>query len=146
MEASTLTMFDKYGPYWLVTVSDPEPPLTPLQDYQRMFDNAEKERADKFNANCMAYGKWQAALQAAAAAGYVGRDAEIYADGFSGVSAKLTDPRKEGKESIFREGRRARGTQEWQRVIRVEAVKARKVVEPEPEFCYREGLIANGEY
>lgn len=147
MESSMITMFDKHGnAYWNVIVSDPEPQLTVMQAYQRMFERAEKERADRFNAECLEYGKRQAGISAAAAAGYVGRDAEIYADGFAGVPAKITDPRKEGKESIFREGRRYRGTQEGQRLIRVEAVRARRVIEPPPEFCYREGLIVNGEY
>lgn len=39
--------------------------------------------------------------------GYTGRDAEVFLMGFTGVSAKVVNPRQSGCEEVFRAGREA---------------------------------------
>lgn len=114
----------------------------------KIWAERESEAADEFTALCNRDGRLVAARQFAAAAGYTGRDADVFCAGFEGVNAKSVNPRAEGREPIFREGRAAWGSKEGQRAWRVESVRARSIrapVLPAP-FNPGCGLIANGEY
>lgn len=114
----------------------------------QVFREREQEAADEFNAECTAHGRRAAAEEIAAARGLIGRDAELFADGFCGVAAKWANPRKEGREPIFREGRRAWGGADGQRLARAKAVAARSILAPSAPrpFNPGHGLIANGEH
>lgn len=116
-----------------------------LADYNRIFDAKEKLREEKFTADCWREGRAIVAVEAAAAKGYTGRDAEVFAEGFCGVPAKRADPRAEGREMISREGRAEYGKAEVQRAIRVASEKARSTLERPAPFHYSEGAISNGE-
>lgn len=107
---------------------------------QRMLNEA-RER------ELLGMGRMIAARAAATEAGLVDRDAEVFADGFCGVPAKLSNPRAEGREAIFRRGRHTYMDPRWQAAARAAAAAARKSVPREHAVPLREGgLIANGEY
>jgi hypothetical protein len=134
-----------WGHYIESTESAHEWELRTISD---IYNRREKEAANEFTAKCNEQGREEAAKQQARAAGYAGRDAEVFELGFRGWSAKFANPRAEGREHIFREGRRAWGSAEGQRLTRIETVKERSCiarVEPVP-FNVGRGLIANGEF
>lgn len=119
-----------------------------LRMIAKVYCEREDEARREFNRDCEVEGRRVAANQFAEAAGYSGRDAEIFRAGFCGSSAKFVNPRAEGRESIFRAGRIAGASRAGQRACRIEAVRARSIlpaVEPLP-FNRGTGLIANGEY
>jgi hypothetical protein len=116
-----------------------------MDRYNQIFDAREKESWDNFNRACEDHGRQSAAEDAAKAAGYEGRDAEVFIDGFTGYSIKAVNPRREGREDIFRAGRKAAQSAEGQRAIRVAQVKARSILTREPPRPWSEGgEIANG--
>jgi hypothetical protein len=113
--------------------------------YNQIFEQREQASWDNFTRDCEDYGRRSAAEDAAKMAGFDGRDAEIFIDGFIGYSIKAVDPRKEGREGVFRAGRKAAQSPEWQRAIRVAQVKARSIVKRVPPVPWSEGgEIANG--
>lgn len=108
----------------------------------------EAEAEAQFTKDCERKGRADAGRDAAQIAGYSGRDAEVFCDGFRGISAKIVNPRAEGRESIFLAGRAAWGSHEGQRSFRAASVAARSVIEKVPAKPFNPGLglIANGEH
>lgn len=94
----------------------------------QIFAARESEAEQRFTADCAQYGRQAAAMQLAAAVGYEGRHAEMFIAGFVGASAKHVNPRAEGLEKVFREGRAAWGSNDGQRLVRIESVKARSIL------------------
>lgn len=120
---------------------------SPLHCMNRAIEDRENQAREAFNKKCKLAGRELAGRDAAAAAGFSGRDAEMFVLGFTGCPAKWADPRSEGRESIFRAGRKAWGTKEGQRASRAAEVTARRTIEFEPSVPISEsGLIANGEH
>lgn len=79
-------------------------------------------------ADCVSLGRRAAAQEIAVARGLTGRAAEVFADGFCGVSAKWTNPRAEGLEPTFRAGRKAAQTPDAQRAVRIATVAQNAIV------------------
>lgn len=116
-----------WGHYVAVTESASDYEMRMLS---RIYEEREQEAAREFTAACEGEGRQVAARILAAAAGLEGRDAEVFCFGFCGWSAKLVNPRAEGREPQFRAGRLAWGSKEGQRLWRIESVKARSVIPP----------------
>ena len=119
-----------------------------MRVYEKIFREREDEANLEFERACSGLGRQMAAAQFASAAGLSGRDAEVFVQGFCGWSAKISDPRSEGRECVFRAGRAAWGSKDGQRACRVAAVQARSVVPrvaPRP-FRPASGPISNHEY
>lgn len=118
-----------------------------IRTLARIYREREEEAEAAFNRECEAEGRCNAARTLAEAAGFTGRDAVIFSAGFCGSKAKFIDPRSEGREAVFRAGRRAWGSSEGQRTYRMEAVRARSRLQKTPPrpFSPGLGLIANGE-
>lgn len=113
-----------------------------------MIEKREQDARNEFEERCRQEGRKVAAEKAARAAGYVGRDAEVFAAGFRGVPAIQQNSRAEGREPIFRAGRMAWGSNEGQRACRVASVRARSVVQqvlPAP-LDLGAGLLSNNEF
>lgn len=136
-----------YTVRWGIYVESEDQPTYEIRMLAKIFRERDDEASAQFNKECEVVGRTNAAHQIAAAAGYTGRDAEIFVSGFCGSSAKIVNPRAEGREHIFRAGRVAWGSNNGQRTWRVESVKARTVVRlvVATPLAYG-GLIANGEY
>ena len=102
------------------------------EDFTRSVSRQIKREAETASAgrqaDCVERGRRVAAQKIAAERGLAGRAAEVFADGFCGVSAKWTDPRAEGLEPVFRAGRAAATTPDAQRAVRVETVAQNHIV------------------
>lgn len=92
----------------------------------RAAEKDEKIDADAFNARCESMGREAAGQALAEVAGHVGIAAHYFVLGFCGASAKACNPRAEGMEQAFRDGRLARNTPDGQRAARAAAVAARR--------------------
>lgn len=118
-----------------------------MREYANIFDAREQNAQAQYTQQCEALGRLMAAGEAADESGLSGRDAEVFISGFKGVPAKTANPRAEGREHLFRAGRRAWGEPRWQRAYRAASVRARSMIEFDTTIQFREGgLIANGEH
>lgn len=132
---------------WTVNYGESDTDMLSLAGLSRAMDERQARLDEDREATLLGIGRNQAAQNAAAEAGLAGRDAEVFVAGFVGASAKQVDPRSEGRESIFRAGRKAYSEPRWQQASRAAAAAARKDVPREhAEPINMGGLIANGEY
>ncbi len=74
----------------------------------RHFSRLEQEDRQHYEKWLLAQGVNQVAKEIAAERGLSGMAAEYFVDGFNGRSAAFVNPRKDGMEPVFRDGRRAK--------------------------------------
>ena len=74
----------------------------------RHFSRLEQEDRQHYEKWLLAQGANQVAKEIAAERGLSGMAAEYFVDGFNGRSAAFVNPRKDGMEPVFRDGRRAK--------------------------------------
>ena len=74
----------------------------------RHFSRLEQEDRQHYEKWLLAQGVNKVAKEIAAERGLSGMAAEYFVDGFNGRSAAFVNPRKDGMEPVFREGRRAK--------------------------------------
>ena len=74
----------------------------------RHFSRLEQDDRQQFEKWLLAQGANQVAEEIAAERGLSGMAAEYFVDGFNGRSAAFVNPRKDGMEPVFRDGRRAK--------------------------------------
>ena len=74
----------------------------------RHFSRLEQEDRQHYEKWLLAQGTNQVAKEIAAERGLSGMAAEYFVDGFNGRSAAFVNPRKDGMEPVFRDGRRAK--------------------------------------
>ena len=74
----------------------------------RHFSRLEQEDRQHYEKWLLAQGVNQVAKEIAAERGLSGMAAEYFVDGFNGRSAAYVNPRKDGMEPVFRDGRRAK--------------------------------------
>ena len=119
-----------------------------MQLLAKIIEDREQQARDEFDEICRLEGRKIAAEAMALAAGYTGRDAEIFAAGYMGVPAAQQNPRAQGREPIFRAGRAVWGSNDGQRAYRIASVHARSSV-PKVFAARLElgaGLLANNEF
>ena len=75
---------------------------------RRHFSRLEQEDRQHYEKWLLAQGANQVAKEIAAERGLSGMAAEYFVDGFNGRSAAFVNPRKDGMEPVFRDGRRAK--------------------------------------
>lgn len=75
---------------------------------QRHFARLEQEDRQRYESWLLDQGARVVAEQLAAERGLSGQAAAYFADGFNGRPAAVSNPRKDGMEPVFREGRRAK--------------------------------------
>lgn len=143
---SILTNTPRVGRY-TVAYGESNHDMLSLASIATADDERQAALDEKREQHLLSIGRASAAKLAAVEAGLTGRDAEVFAAGFTGLSAKVADPRAEGREPIFRAGRQAYSDPRWQRASRAAAAAARKDVPREyAEPINMGGLIANGEH
>lgn len=74
----------------------------------RHFSRLEQEDRQHYEKWLLAQGVNQVAKEIAAERGLSGLAATYFVDGFNGRSAAFVNPRKDGMEPVFRDGRRAK--------------------------------------
>ena len=91
----------------------------------RHFSRLEQEDRQQYEKWLLAQGGNQVAEEIAAERGLEGMAAEYFVDGFNGRSAAFVNPRKDGMEPVFREGRRAKPEKGMAQRIRAAAAALR---------------------
>ena len=91
----------------------------------RHFSRLEQEDRQHYEKWLLAQGVNQVAKEIAAERGLSGMAAEYFVDGFNGRSAAFVNPRKDGMEPVFREGRRAKAEKGMAQRIRATAAALR---------------------
>ena len=91
----------------------------------RHFFRLEQEDRQHYEKWLLAQGVNQVAKEIAAERGLSGMAAEYFVDGFNGRSAAFVNPRKDGMEPVFREGRRAKAEKGMAQRIRAAAAALR---------------------
>ena len=91
----------------------------------RHFSRLEQEDRQEYEKWLLAQGGNQVAEEIAAERALEGMAAEYFVDGFNGRSAAFVNPRKDGMEPVFREGRRAKAEKGMAQRIRAAAAALR---------------------
>ena len=91
----------------------------------RHFARLEQADRQRYEAWLLAQGVRQVASELAAERGLEGMAAGYFVDGFVGTPAAFSNPRKDGMEPAFREGRRAKSEKGMAQRIRAAAADLR---------------------
>lgn len=96
-----------------------------MQKVGQSYAESDRLKEEAKEQEFQAKGRMLAGEEAAKSLGLEGSEAWFFAAGFAGVSAKVANPRKEGLEDVFRQGRQAYSTREGQKAARAAAVRIR---------------------
>jgi len=91
----------------------------------RHFARLEMEDRQRYEAWLLECGAQKVAEEVAAERGLEGLAAAYFADGFNGRPAAVSNPRKDGMEPVFRDGRRAKAEKGMAQRIRAAAAELR---------------------
>ena len=91
----------------------------------RHFSRLEQADRQRYEAWLLEAAARSVAEEAAAERGLTGKAAAYFVDGFAGLSAAVADPRKDGMEPVFRDGRRAKAEKGMAQRIRAAAAEIR---------------------